>query len=119
MSMVAAMVGENVNECARVIDLLHFAPKEDSAVRGQLVAQLASWNDLILVARETARESPWKENWSPATGKQRATVPRVDGAVLNNSQCCAKRIFTMGVLFHSNAVKEYWQMDETLRGFSF
>ncbi len=34
MSMVATMVGQDVNECARVIDLLHFVPKEDSGVRG-------------------------------------------------------------------------------------
>jgi hypothetical protein len=41
MGMVAAMVGQDANECARVIDLLHLVPREDSGVRGQLVGELA------------------------------------------------------------------------------
>ena len=45
---------------------------------------------------------------NPATGKQTATVPDVDRALLNKAISDARNAFSGWVLFHSDAGKQYW-----------
>jgi hypothetical protein len=45
---------------------------------------------------------------NPATGKQLAAVPDVDRALLNKAISDARNAFSDGVLFRSDAGKQYW-----------
>ena len=45
---------------------------------------------------------------NPATGKQLAAVPDVDGALLNKASVMRYTRFQDGALFRSDAGKQYW-----------